>query len=62
MVFQQGDTLTDTLNALRLQLLLTGRDGLQHVLHVRIVEHCAMHDVAPVNMVASRSADFLVTY
>ena len=51
VVFQQGDVLAHALHALADQLLVAGRDASHHVFHVRVVEHSAVHDATPGDVV-----------
>ena len=60
MVFQQGDALVYALDALAMQFLGTWCNGMQHVLHVGIVEQGAVHDAATRQMIGRRAADLPV--
>ena len=62
MVFQQGDVLPYALHALAHQFGVGGRYAAHHVLHVGIVEHGAMHDTAPRNVVKRRARNLLAVY
>ena len=61
MVFQQGDTLSHTLDALWLQLFLTGCDRMKHMFHICIIKHRTMHYTATWQMIKSRAAHFSIS-
>ena len=51
MVFQQCDALADALHAFARQFLSIWCYAVHHMLHVRIAEHCSVHNAAPGYMV-----------
>ena len=62
MVFQQGYVLPYALHSLAHQFGVGGGYAAHHVLHVGVVEHGAMHDTAPRNVVKSRTRHLLAMY
>ena len=62
VILQQRDALTHALNTLRLQFLGTGRNGVQHVIHIGIIQQCAMDDGTVGKLVAGCPTHLSVVY
>ena len=60
MVFEQGDVLAHALYTLTDELFVGGGDGPHHVAHVGIIEHGAMHNAAPRQMIECRATHLSV--
>ena len=60
VLLEQGDALTHALDALRLQFLMAGRNGMEHIFHIGVVEHGGMDDATAWKMIECRAAHLAV--
>ena len=62
IVLEQGDALAHALNAFLTELFGTGGDGVEHVLHIGVVEQRTVNDAASGQVIESGTAHLAAIY